>query len=238
MALSTSSKTVDASTADTSADTSAALSIMPNLETYIAQEMTDAIPALSAVPTSEFRAAQQETGASAQPTCLATSDIYVLQPEADATCAGPATVAGSEAFTGDQTTASQPKPSITESMFTQRQKHCQFSSAQREAMCTHVSSGKSFRTVAGLFKTSASTVHAIFKRWSTQRSIESKTRSGRPCKLTDEQKQQLAILIDSHPKPTYAQLVECMGGTVSKRTIRRAIVDQQKDLAAADEARQ
>ncbi|PHH63494.1 hypothetical protein CDD81_5775 [Ophiocordyceps australis] len=223
-------KTIDASTPDTRADLSAIPSITPNSEPWTTREPTDAKRGPSLLPNSESCCTTfAETGAS----ILASPDSCPVQPRTDdATYAEPSTLASS-ACPGSKKTLQN----IAANVFAPRQKHCQFSSAQREAMCTHVSSGKSYRTVATLFKTSASTVHAIFKRWRTHRSIESKTRSGRPCKLSDEQKQQLAVLVDSHPKPTYAQLVECMGGGVSKRTIRRAIQDQQRELAAM-EARQ
>lgn len=104
-----------------------------------------------------------------------------------------------------------------------RQRNHEFTPVQKAAMCSELSSGESHRSVAMRFNTTPSTTHRIFKRWKDHKTLENKSRSGRPHKLTPAEKRYISLLIKKDRKITYSALVGSMHGKVSRRTIRRII---------------
>ncbi|KAM5527796.1 hypothetical protein FOXYSP1_19669 [Fusarium oxysporum f. sp. phaseoli] len=105
----------------------------------------------------------------------------------------------------------------------QRQRNHEFSEVAKALIVQAVEGGRSYRDVAAEAGCSPAAIFNIFQRWKAHQTLDKKSRSGRPRKLTVQQIRYVLVSLKRDRRITYESLVNYLGGEISRTTIRRVI---------------
>jgi transposase len=115
------------------------------------------------------------------------------------------------------------KAGILSIICAKRQRNHEFSETAKALIVQAVESGRSYRDVATEAGCSPAAIFKIFQRRKTHQTLDKKSRSGRPRKLTVQQIRYVLISLKRDRRITYEMLVNFLGGEISRTTLRRVI---------------
>jgi transposase len=104
-----------------------------------------------------------------------------------------------------------------------RRPNCEFPPEARGAIVALRLEGKSYGALATEFNTTKSAVWKIVNRFQTDQTISPKPRTGRPAKLTKEQRKYVILLLKRDRDISWKALVHDAGVAVCVNTLRNAI---------------
>ena len=111
-----------------------------------------------------------------------------------------------------------------------RRPNGELSSETRAIILSKLDDGQKPGKIDAELSISRHTIYYTKKRWARYRTLATMPRSGRPQKLTPSEKRYLYLLLRRNPRMAYSAIPESLHQSISRRTIRRAMISDMLAL--------